>query len=343
MTLGASWRTTPDVRMDVIDDIGQLVGRTPMLRLGKLFADAPATVLGKLELTNPMSVKDRPVKHIIEAALGRGDIAPGTELVEASSGNTAIAIAMYGAAHGFPVKIFMSELVSVERIKILNTFGASVVLTPGAEHTKGARARAMAYCESRGGASHFVNQHSNPDNSAAHYATTGPEIWQQTDGGLHTMIVGLGTSGTVEGLSRYLKEQNPDVRIVGFEPASSPVYSGGDMGKHRLIGIGPGFVTDNFERARDRVDEIVLVPDDAAFEMTRRLARSEGVMAGVTSGASLWVAEQLMQRPEYAGATIVSIICDSGERYLSVDGLFPADDVTMWADEDAQEPAAATA
>lgn len=313
--------------MRIIDDISELVGQTPMLRCNKLFADSPIQVLAKLELTNPMSVKDRPVKHIITRALARGEIAPGTELVEASSGNTAIAIAMFGASAGFPVKIFMSELCSVERFQILNAFGATVVLTPGVEHTKGARARAITYCEASGGTSWFVNQHSNPDNGDAHASNTGPEIWEQTGGDLDAMIIGLGTSGTFEGLSAFFKSQNPDFKIIAFEPESSPVYSGGEMGKHRLIGIGPGFVTDNFERGRGRVDEIVRVPDDAAFEMTKRLARTEGILAGVTSGAALWVAEQLGTRTEFAGKTVCCIICDSGERYLSVEGLFPADNV----------------
>lgn len=313
--------------MRVIDDISELVGETPMLRLNKLFPNAPAAVLGKLELFNPMSVKDRPVRHIITEAIASGRLKPGAELVEASSGNTAIAIAMFGASQGYPVKIFMSELCSVERFKILNAFGAKVVLTPGVEHTKGSRERAIAYCDARPDTAFFVNQHSNPNNGDAHEATTGPEIWAQTEGKIDAMIIGLGTSGTFEGLSRYFRSKSPDIKIIAFEPETSPVYSGGAMGKHKLIGIGPGFVTDNFERGRDRADEIVLVPDEAAFAMTKRLCRTEGVMAGVTSGASLWVAEQLMARPEYAGKTIVSIICDSGERYLSVDGLFPADNV----------------
>ncbi len=313
--------------MQIIDDISELVGRTPMLRCRKLFPNSPANIFAKLELTNPMSVKDRPVQHIIRKALAEGTIEPGTELVEASSGNTAIAIAMIGAAQGFPVRIFMSELCSVERFKILNAFGATVVLTPGVEHTKGARARAIDYCNARPGKAHFINQHSNPDNGEAHEKTTGPEIWEQTEGKIDTMIIGLGTSGTFEGLSRYFKAQNPDIRIVAFEPASSPVYGGGEMGKHRLIGIGPGFVTDNFIRGRERMDELIRVTDEDAFAVTKELCIKEGIMAGVTSGASLWVAGQLAQRPEYAGKTIVSIICDSGERYLSVDGLFPADNV----------------
>jgi cysteine synthase A len=228
---------------------------------------------------------------------------------------------------GFPVRIFMSELCSEERFKILNTFGALVVLTPGVEHTKGARDRAIAYCQAQGDKAYFINQHANPDNGEAHEQTTGPEIWEQTGGELDAMVIGLGTSGTFEGLSRYLKAKRPSIRIVAFEPAASPVYSGGEMAKHRLIGIGPGFVTANFERGRERMDELILVTDEDAFEMTKRLALAEGVMAGVTSGAALWVAEQLSRRAEYASKTICCIICDSGERYLSVDGLFPADNV----------------
>ncbi len=314
--------------MRVIDDISELVGRTPMLRVKKLFPNAPVNVMAKLELFNPMSVKDRPVQYIVTKALEEGRIQPGAELVEASSGNTAIAIAMFGAAHGFPVKIFMSELCSVERFKILNAYGAAVVLTPGVEHTKGSRARAIKYCEEKPGERFFVNQHSNPNNGNAHEATTGPEIWEQTEGQIDAMVIGLGTSGTFEGLSRYFKNQNPDIQIIAFEPAASPVYSGGEMGKHKLIGIGPGFVTDNFQRGRERADEIIKVTDADAFEMTKRLCRTEGIMAGVTSGASLWVVEQLAKRPEYEGKTICCIICDTGERYLSVEGLYPADNVT---------------
>lgn len=313
--------------MRVVNDISELVGGTPLLRVQKLFPDAKANIVAKLEMFNPMSVKDRPVQHIIRRALDEGRIAPGTELVEASSGNTAIAIAMVGAAHGFPVKIFMSESCSIERIQILNAFGATVVLTPAVEHTKGSRARAIAYCEAKGPKAYFINQHSNPHNGDAHEATTGPEIWEQTQGKLDAMIIGLGTSGTFEGLSRYLKSKNPDIKIVAFEPANSPVYAGGQMGKHQLIGIGPGFVTDNFQRGKERIDEIVHVTDQDAFEVTKQLAIREGILAGVTSGASLWVASQLASRPEFEGKTIGCIICDSGERYLSVNGLFPADNV----------------
>ena len=313
--------------MRVIDGISELIGNTPMLRITKLFPESPANIFGKLELCNPMSVKDRPVKYMVQAALADGRLQPGAELVEASSGNTAIAIAMFGASNNFPVKIFMSELCSVERWKILNAYGAKVVLTPGIEHTKGARARAIDYCNARPGKAFFVNQHSNSNNGDAHEASTGPEIWEQMEGKIDTMVIGLGTSGTFDGLSRFFKAKDPNIRIVGFEPAASPVYSGGEMGKHKLVGIGPGFVTENFARAESRLDEIVHVTDEDAFEMTKRLVRAEGVFAGITSGASLWVAGELIKRPEYAGKNICCIICDSGERYLSVDGLFPADDV----------------
>ncbi len=313
--------------MRIVDDISELVGKTPMLRVKKLFPQTRANILAKLELSNPMSVKDRPVQYIIEKALAEGMIKPGTELVEASSGNTAIAIAMYGATKGFPVRIFMSELCSEERFKILNAFGAKVVLTPGVEHTRGARARAMTYCEASQGKAFFINQHSNPNNGDAHYLRTGPEIWEQTEGQIDAMVIGLGTSGTFEGLSRFFKEKNPDIKIVAFEPASSPVYGGGEMGKHRLIGIGPGFVTENFERGRGRLDELVRVTDEDAFRTTQQLAKTEGVFAGVTSGASLWVAGELAKRDEYRDKTICCIICDSGERYLSVEGLFDANDI----------------
>lgn len=313
--------------MKVIDDISEMVGRTPMLRVTKLFPNSPAHIVAKLELFNPMSVKDRPVQNVIRNALADGRLQPGAELVEASSGNTAIALAMIGAAQGFPVRIFMSELCSVERLQILNAYGAVVVLTPAVEHTRGARDRAIAYCEARPKQAFFVNQHSNADNGDAHTLTTGPEIWEQTEGKIDAMVIGLGTSGTFEGLSRYFKAKNPNIQIVAFEPASSPVYSGGAMGKHALIGIGPGFVTENFERARERLDELVLVRDEDAFAVTKQLALTEGILAGVTSGAALWVAGELAKRESYRGKTICCIICDSGERYLSVAGLFPADKV----------------
>lgn len=313
--------------MDIIRDASDLIGHTPLLRLTKVFPDCPATLLAKMECCNPTSIKDRAVLSMIRAAMGRGEITSETEVVEASSGNTAIAIASLGAMLGYKTRIFMSELCSVERGQILCAYGAKVVLTPGAEHTRGARQRARAYCEANPQTTFFLNQHGNADNGLAHETTTGPELWQQTSGKIDAVVIGLGTSGTFDGLSRFFKGQNPHVRIVGFEPSASPVYSGGQQGKHKLIGVGPGFVTDNFRRSQQNLDEIVTVPDDAAWETARLIARREGILVGPTSGASVWVAGQLARRNEFAGKTIVCFLYDTGERYLSTPGLFPADDV----------------
>ncbi len=311
--------------LSTVQSVEDLVGSTPLLRLGRLFPHDE--VYAKLELFNPQSVKDRAVMSMIARGISEGRIRPHTEVVEASSGNTAIAIAALGAVLGFKVRIYMSALASVERRQILNAYGARVVVTPGVEHTRGARERAIRYCQERPDTAFFLNQHSNRDNARAHYATTGPELWEQTGGELDAMVIGVGTAGTFEGLSTYLKEKSPRVKIVCFEPEGSPVYSGGAPGKHALIGIGPGFVTENFERARRNMDEIVRVPDQAAFKMTRLVARAEGLLVGPTSGAAAWVCSQLTQREEMKGKTIACIFCDTGERYLSTEGLFPADTV----------------
>jgi cysteine synthase A len=311
--------------MRKVQSVEELVGRTPLLRLNRLFPSH--TVYAKLELFNPLSIKDRAVMSMIAGGLRRGHIGPDTEVVEASSGNTAIAIALLGAVMGFKVRIYMSELASVERRQILCAYGARVVVTSGEEHTRGARERAIRYCRENPERAFFLNQHSNADNGRAHYTTTGPELWEQTGGKLDVMVIGLGTSGTFDGLSTYLKEKDPTIRIVGFEPRSSPVYSGGAPGKHALIGIGPGFVTDNFERSRQNMDEMVLVPDQAAFDMTREIARVEGLLVGPTSGAGAWVCSRLVEREEMRDRTLVCIFCDTGERYLSTPGLFPADNL----------------
>jgi cysteine synthase A len=228
---------------------------------------------------------------------------------------------------GFGVRIFMSELASVERRQIITAYGAKVVITPGSEHTKGARKRAIKYCEDNPNTTFFLNQHSNPNNGLAHYRTTGPEIWEQTRGEIDIMIIGLGTSGTFDGLSTYFKEKDPHIKIICFEPESSPVYSGGKQGKHKLIGIGPGFQTENFLRSRKNMDELILVPDDEAFEMTRKIARTEGLLVGVTSGAAAWVADRVSRRSGNKGKTICCLFYDTGERYLSTPDLFTSDNV----------------
>jgi cysteine synthase len=185
----------------------------------------------------------------------------------------------------------------------------------------------MAYCQANAETTFFPNQHGNPENGRAHELATGPEIWEQCGGKLDAVVIGLGTCGTFDGLSRYFKNQNPDIQVVGFEPATSPVYSGGLQGKHKIIGIGPGFVTDNFKRSEKNLDELMHVEDETAYDWARRVARTEGILVGPSSGASVWVADQLSQRPEYEGKTIVCFLYDTGERYLSTPGLFPADNV----------------
>ena len=313
--------------MEAIEDPTLLIGNTPLLKLNRLFPCSPVNIYAKLEMFNPMSVKDRPVLSMIKAGIADGSITSDTEVVEASSGNTAIAIALLGAVMGFKVRIFMSELASVERRQIIMAYGAKVVITPGSEHTKGARLRAIRYCGQNPDNAFFLSQHSNQNNGRAHYSTTGPEIWEQTGGKIDVMIIGLGTSGTFDGLSTYFKEKKPDVRIICFEPESSPVYSGGEQGKHKLIGIGPGFRTDNFLRSKDNMNELILVPDEAAYDMTRKIARTEGLLVGVTSGAAAWVAEKVSKRPEYRGKTICCMFYDTGERYLSTPGLFSSEGV----------------
>jgi len=318
--------------MDIAGDLSDLIGNTPLLELKRLFPESPARILAKLELRNPMSIKDRPVLNMIRSALDSGRITPETEVVEASSGNTAIAIASLGAILGFGVRVFMSDLCSLERRKILCAYGARVVITPGEEHTKGARSRAIAYCEANPETTFFVNQHGNPDNGRAHELTTGPEIWDEAggeQGNIGAIVIGLGTSGTFDGLSRYMNQKDPSIRIVGFEPASSPVYSGGVQGKHRIIGIGPGFITENFQRSQKNLDEIMLVEDEDAYAMVRSIAKKEGILVGPTSGASAWVAGQLAQREDLLGKNIVCFFYDTGERYLSTEGLFEADNIEM--------------
>lgn len=308
--------------MRVVKDVNELIGRTPMLELGRLFADSPARILAKLENCNPTSVKDRAVMSMVDSAMARGDIGPDTAVVEASSGNTAIALARCGAIMGFTVRVYMSDLCSLERRKILRSYGAQVVITPGVEHTRGARQRAMAYCRENPETAFFLNQHGNPDNGRAHEAATGPEIWAQTGGRVDAVVIGLGTCGTFDGLSKFFKKKDKAIRIIGFEPAASPVYAGGRQGKHRITGIGPGFVTDNFKRARRRLDDIIQVSDEDAYQWTRLVARKEGLLVGPSSGSAAWVAGRLSQMEWYRNKTIVCLFYDTGERYLSTEGLF---------------------
>ncbi len=310
--------------MNICTNACDLIGSTPLLELNHVFTNTSARLLGKMECCNPTSIKDRAVLSMIRSAEARGEITSETEVVEASSGNTAIAIASLGAIIGFKTRIFMSESCSVERQQILCAYGATVVLTPAVEHTRGARQRAIEFCNANSESTFFLNQHGNPDNGRAHELTTGPELWEQTGGNIDAVVIGLGTCGTLDGLSRFFRDRDAGVRIIGFEPAASPVYSGGRQGHHTITGVGPGFVTENFKRAEPNVDEIVLVEDAAAYECARQIARREGILVGPTSGASVWVAGQLAQRADFEGKTIICFLYDTGERYLSTPGLFSA-------------------
>ena len=317
--------------MSLHDSILDTIGGTPVVRLHRI-GPGHVRLYAKVESFNPGgSVKDRLALAIVLDAERKGLLKPGDTIVEATSGNTGVALAMVAAARGYKFVAVMTETFSIERRKLMRAYGAKVILTPAAEHTRGARDRAIRYCEQHPEATFFLNQHGNPNNGRAHITTTGPEIWAATEGQIDTMLIGLGTGGTFEGLSTYLKGQKPSIRIVGFEPATSPVYAGGKQGEHHLIGIGPGFVTENFQRARANMDEILHIEDDAAYAMVRRIAREEGLLVGPTSGAAAVAAEQLIARDGLRGQTIGLIFYDTGERYLNVKGLFPADTVEFEA------------
>jgi len=298
-----------------------LIGRTPMLELRNIAPGLHSRVVAKLEMFNPMSIKDRAVLFMIKAIERDGKLKPETEVVEASSGNTAIALAALATTMGFKARVFISEAVSAERVVILNAYGATVVRTPAAEHTRGARERAIAYCREHPNA-FFLNQHDNLACCDAHYQTTGPEIWRDCGNSLGAVVLGLGTAGTFNGVSRFIKQQNPAIKMIGFEPAASPVYSGGKQGEHHITGIGPGFVAGNFNAVRHLCDEIALVTDDDAYAWARRVALKEGLLVGITSGAAAKVACDIAARPEMAGKTVVCLFYDTGERYLSVKRLF---------------------
>jgi len=295
--------------------ITEAFGRTPLVRLNRMTEGIDATVYAKLEFYNPSSsVKDRLAIAIIDAAVESGALQPGGTIVEGTSGNTGIGLAMVCAARGYKAVLTMPESMSVERRKLLRAYGAELILTPPAEGMKGAVSRAEQIVAERPGAV-LARQFENEANPAIHYATTGPEVWEDTDGAVDVFVSGVGTGGTITGTGHYLKEQKPGIRIVAVEPKESPILNGGAPGPHKIQGIGPNFVPAILDR--DVIDEVVDVDINQSVEYARRLATEEGILAGISSGATVFAALEVAKRPENAGKTIVVVVASSGERYLS--------------------------
>jgi cysteine synthase A len=298
-------------------NVAEMIGNTPLLRLERLAAEWE--IYAKCEFMNPLSLKDRPVRQIIEDAEQAGQLEPGSTLIEVTSGNTGMAVAYLAAIKGYRAVLVMSEIQSLERRKVLKALGAELVLTPASEGTKGARKKLKEILTEHPDY-FYIGQHVNPSNPKAHYLTTGPEIWADTEGQVDVLVAGLGTGGTICGAGRYLKEKKPGVQLVAVEPKESPYISTGVFHPHRMMGTAPGFVPETL--ARKIIDNIFLVSEADAFESCRELARKEGVLVGITSGATAHAAIEIAKRPENAGKVIVCVFADTGQRYLSVEGLF---------------------
>lgn len=303
--------------MAVYTSIDQLIGNTPLLELSNIEKnlDLKAKVLVKLEYFNPAgSVKDRIAKAMLDDAEAAGKLNKDSVIIEPTSGNTGVGLASVAAARGYRLIITMPETMSVERRLLMKAYGAELVLTDGAKGMKGAIAKAEELtAEIPNG--FIAGQFTNPANPQAHIKTTGPEIWNDTEGKVDVFVAGVGTGGTVTGVGKYLKSQNPDVKVVAVEPASSPVLSKGTAGAHKIQGIGAGFVPDTLDTSV--YDEVIAVENDDAFETGRLVGHSEGVLVGISSGAAVWAAIELAKRPENEGKTIVALLADTGERYLS--------------------------
>ena len=303
-------------RSRIHDDITQTIGGTPLIRLRKLGAGLPGTVVIKHEGFNPYnSVKDRIGAAMIDDAISRGVLKPGMVIVEPTSGNTGIGLAFAAAARGYRCIFTMPETMTIERRNMLRALGCVVVLTEGPRGMKGAIERAEAVAAEIGPKAWIPRQFDNPANPAIHYRTTGPEIWEDTEGKVDIFVSGIGTGGTITGAGRYLREKSPKIRIVAVEPAESAVLSGGAPSPHKQQGIGAGFIPSLLDTKI--YDEIIQVTNDDAIATTRRLASEEAILAGISSGSITWAALQVAARPESKGKLIVSIICDFGERYLS--------------------------
>jgi len=301
----------------IAKNLNELIGNTPLLQLSNFASNKnlEANVIVKLESFNPAGcVKERIALAMVEAAEAAGILKPGVEIIEPTSGNTGIGLAMVSAVKGYKLTLTMPETMSIERRNLLKAFGANLVLTPGANGMKGAIARAIELHEENP-ASFIPQQFENAANPEVHYRTTGAEIWNDTDGKVDIFVAGVGTGGTVSGVGKYLKEKNPNVKIVAVEPADSPVLSGGAPGPHKIQGIGAGFIPKNYDSSV--VDEVLQVSNDNAILTSRQLAQQEGLLVGISSGAAAYAATVLSQRPENKGKNIVALLPDTGERYLS--------------------------
>jgi cysteine synthase A len=298
----------------IYEDVTQLIGNTPLLRLNRITDGAGATVVGKLEFYNPASsVKDRIGVAMIDAAEASGELKPGGTIVEATSGNTGIALAMVGAARGYHVVLTMPDSMSKERRALLRAYGAELVLTPAAEGMTGAVARAEQIGKDEGAV--LVRQFENPANVEVHRRTTAEEIWNDTDGQIDVLVAGIGTGGTITGVGQVLKQRKPDVKIFAVEPAASPILNGGQPAGHPIQGIGANFVPSILDRSV--YDEVLDAPTDEAVTYARRAATEEGLLVGISSGAAIWAAVQVAKRPEFEGKLVVVVIPSYGERYLS--------------------------
>ena len=299
----------------IADNLCELIGKTPLLKLDRYAQGLDGQLIGKLESFNPgASVKDRIGLAMIEAAERDGKLRQGGTIVEPTSGNTGIGLALVAAVKGYRLIITMPESMSIERRKLLQSLGAEIILTPSAEGMIGAVEHAKQLLADIEG-SFMPQQFSNPANPDIHYKTTAEEIWSDTEGALDVFVAGVGTGGTISGVGRFLKEKNSDIYTVAIEPVESPVLSGGKMGPHMIQGIGAGFVPDNYNG--DVVDEILTVESEVAIDAAKQLALTEGLMAGISAGANVWGALQIAKRPENQGKTVVTVICDTGERYVS--------------------------